>query len=271
MTPNMVFSLFAPFLLSRSALWHASARQNRCNLQRNHLIIALTVILHCQTSKQCTVGWRNEVHNHTCVILTRTLHEGRSNRASCEMKMRVWVFLNSRFNSPVLLLLVSIYFRGSQPWIKKGTHLFWMPETNRKRQVELENLVFELSGFNRNEQGAEMKRVLQMGVQNTPVSHLFFCIFFKFSKSDLSVWGGAVMSLWWFLFFTKKVSLLNCKIPHKGVRIVSGSKTKRESSSARGEERSWGRTRKEACVETSQSGIHIRSVCMGWCVRTCGF
>lgn len=37
-----------------------------------------------------------------------------------------------------------------------------MPETNRKGQVELENLVFELFGFNRNEQGAE--EVLQMEV-----------------------------------------------------------------------------------------------------------
>lgn len=85
-----------------------------------------------------------------------------------------------------------------------------MPETNRKRQVELENLVFELSGFNRNEQGAEMKRVLQMGVQittNTPVSHLFFCIFFKFSKSDLSVWGGGGdVALMIFVFYEEGVT-----------------------------------------------------------------
>lgn len=76
-----------------------------------------------------------------------------------------------------------------------------MPETNRKGQVELENLVFELSGFNRNEQGAE--EVLQMEVvqitTNIP-SFLFLCIFFKFSKSDLSVWRGGGVNLIFFCF-----------------------------------------------------------------------
>lgn len=56
-----------------------------------------------------------------------------------------------------------------------------MPETNRKGQVELENLVFELSGFNSNEQGAE--EVLQMEVvqitTSTPSLSFVFEYLFK--------------------------------------------------------------------------------------------
>lgn len=57
-----------------------------------------------------------------------------------------------------------------------------MPETNRKGQVELEKQVFELSGFNGNERGAEMKKAFTDGRspdlnQRTRLSFVFLYLF----------------------------------------------------------------------------------------------
>lgn len=71
--PNMTSLHIFSLVVSQSVACLCST--NRCNVLSNDIITALAVILHCQTSKQYTGGWRNESHTRTYIILMRALHK----------------------------------------------------------------------------------------------------------------------------------------------------------------------------------------------------